>query len=141
MSWALSQLSWSDLIASIRGGVEPPLYYVVLKLWAGLGGTSAAWLRLCSVTCLAFAAGGVRALAAQLWPGDEAVGKRLRIGRNPDAPLREVAWHAALSAPPAIVLTSSRSAASVRWRLAGNPTWRFIPKSQISGEALDAALG
>ena len=42
---------------------------------------------------------------------------------------------------PAIVLTSSRSLASVRWRLARNPAWRFIPKSRLSGEALAAALG
>jgi len=44
-------------------------------------------------------------------------------------------------APPAIVLTSSRSTATVRWRLEGNPTWSFIPKSELSGEALAAAAG
>ncbi len=43
--------------------------------------------------------------------------------------------------PPAIVLTSSRTAATVRWRLAGNPAWSFIPKSELSGEALAAATG
>ena len=41
---------------------------------------------------------------------------------------------------PAIVLTSSRSVASLRWRLAGNPGWYFIPKEELSGEALAAAL-
>jgi DNA-binding NarL/FixJ family response regulator len=41
---------------------------------------------------------------------------------------------------PAVVLTSSRSVASIRWRLALNPKWRFIPKAQLSGEALAAAL-
>jgi DNA-binding NarL/FixJ family response regulator len=41
---------------------------------------------------------------------------------------------------PAIVLTSSRSVASIRWRLAGNPSLRFIPKSRLSGEALAAAV-
>jgi DNA-binding NarL/FixJ family response regulator len=43
-------------------------------------------------------------------------------------------------APPAIVLTSSRSAATVRWRLEGNPAWSFISKSELSGEALAAAI-
>jgi DNA-binding NarL/FixJ family response regulator len=43
-------------------------------------------------------------------------------------------------AAPAIVLTSSRSVASLRWRLATNSAWRFIPKSELSGEALAAAV-
>jgi DNA-binding NarL/FixJ family response regulator len=43
-------------------------------------------------------------------------------------------------APPAIVLTSSRSVASLRWRLTGNPAWSFIPKHELSAEALAAAL-
>ena len=43
-------------------------------------------------------------------------------------------------APPAIVLTSSRSASSVRWRLAGHREWSFIPKSDLSGDALAAAV-
>jgi DNA-binding NarL/FixJ family response regulator len=47
---------------------------------------------------------------------------------------------AAETATPAIVLTSSRSIASIRWRLDHNPAWRFIPKAQLSGEALAAAL-
>jgi DNA-binding NarL/FixJ family response regulator len=41
---------------------------------------------------------------------------------------------------PAIVLTSSRSVTSFRRRLAANPAWRFIPKSELSGEALAAAV-
>jgi CheY-like chemotaxis protein len=43
-------------------------------------------------------------------------------------------------APPAIVLTSSRSIASLRWRLDSHPTWSFIPKSELSGEAVAMAL-
>jgi DNA-binding NarL/FixJ family response regulator len=46
----------------------------------------------------------------------------------------------ALCAPPAVVLTSTRSVASVRWRLDSNPTWSFIPKSDLSGELLAAVL-
>jgi DNA-binding NarL/FixJ family response regulator len=40
-----------------------------------------------------------------------------------------------------IVLTSSRSVTSFRRRLAANPEWAFIPKSELSGEALAAAVG
>jgi DNA-binding NarL/FixJ family response regulator len=42
---------------------------------------------------------------------------------------------------PAIVLVSSRDVTSFRRRLAANPAWSFIPKSELSGEALAAALG
>ena len=41
--------------------------------------------------------------------------------------------------PLTIVLTSTRSAASLRWRLRDS-AWRFIPKSELSGEALAAAV-
>jgi DNA-binding NarL/FixJ family response regulator len=37
-----------------------------------------------------------------------------------------------------VVLTSSRSITSFRRRLAANPAWSFIPKSDLSGEALAA---
>jgi DNA-binding NarL/FixJ family response regulator len=40
----------------------------------------------------------------------------------------------------AIVLTSSRSISSLRRRLAANPALSFIPKSELSGPALAAAL-
>src|SRR5262249_39086765 len=42
--------------------------------------------------------------------------------------------------PPAIVLTSSRSIASLRWRLDSNPAWSFIAKNELSGEAVAAAV-
>jgi DNA-binding NarL/FixJ family response regulator len=48
---------------------------------------------------------------------------------------------AASPTPPAIVLTSSRSTASYRWRLVQQPAWSFIPKSELSGEALAAVVG
>jgi DNA-binding NarL/FixJ family response regulator len=44
-------------------------------------------------------------------------------------------------APPAIVLTSSRDVASFRRRLAAQPAWGFIAKSELSGDALAAAVG
>ena len=43
--------------------------------------------------------------------------------------------------PTAIVLVSSRDVSSFRRRLAANPAWSFIPKSELSGEALSAATG
>jgi DNA-binding NarL/FixJ family response regulator len=42
--------------------------------------------------------------------------------------------------PPLVVLTSSRTASAYRRRLADSRARGFIPKSQLSGEAL-AALG
>jgi CheY-like chemotaxis protein len=41
---------------------------------------------------------------------------------------------------PAVVFVSTRSASTFRSRLASNPSWRFIAKSELSGEALSAAL-
>jgi DNA-binding NarL/FixJ family response regulator len=41
---------------------------------------------------------------------------------------------------PAIVLISSRAAGSFRRRLAANPALSFIPKSELSGETLAAAI-
>ena len=40
---------------------------------------------------------------------------------------------------PTIVLTSSRSVASFRRRLDANPAWSFIPKSDLTAEAVVAA--
>jgi len=40
-----------------------------------------------------------------------------------------------------LVLTSSRDVSSFRRRLAANPDWAFIAKSDLSGEAVAAAVG
>lgn len=42
--------------------------------------------------------------------------------------------------PSKVVLVSSRHVSSFRRRLAANPAWRFIAKSDLSGAALAAAL-
>jgi two-component system nitrate/nitrite response regulator NarL len=39
-----------------------------------------------------------------------------------------------------VVLTSSRSAGAYRRRLAGSPARGFVPKNELSGEALSALL-
>jgi DNA-binding NarL/FixJ family response regulator len=44
------------------------------------------------------------------------------------------------SDPPAVVLTSSYAASSYRRRLAQSPARAFIPKGELSGEALAALL-
>lgn len=44
------------------------------------------------------------------------------------------------SDPPTVVLTSSRDASAYRRRLAQSPSRSFIPKSELSGEALAAFL-
>jgi DNA-binding NarL/FixJ family response regulator len=41
---------------------------------------------------------------------------------------------------PAIVLTSSRTLGAFRRRLAANPALSFIPKSELSGDTLTAAV-
>lgn len=41
---------------------------------------------------------------------------------------------------PVVVFISSRGASAFRWRPAANPGWRFIAKSDLSGEALAAVL-
>jgi DNA-binding NarL/FixJ family response regulator len=43
--------------------------------------------------------------------------------------------------PSAIVLTSSRSVTTFRRRLAAEPAWSFIAKSDLSAEAVAAAVG
>lgn len=45
------------------------------------------------------------------------------------------------STPPTIVLTSTRAVSSFRRRLAANPSWSFIAKSELSVEALAAVVG
>jgi DNA-binding NarL/FixJ family response regulator len=45
------------------------------------------------------------------------------------------------SDPPIVVLTSSRDASSYRRRLALSSARAFIPKSELSGDALAALLG
>jgi DNA-binding NarL/FixJ family response regulator len=59
----------------------------------------------------------------------------------PDVDGFEVAARlAALADPPAVVLTSSRSASSYRRRLAESSVIGFISKGELSGEALAALV-
>jgi DNA-binding NarL/FixJ family response regulator len=61
--------------------------------------------------------------------------------RLPDIDGFEVAERLAQSAdPPTVVLTSSRDASAYRQRLALSPARAFIPKSELSGDALAELL-
>jgi DNA-binding NarL/FixJ family response regulator len=84
------------------------------------------------------AADGASAIAAVRELGPEVVLLDVRL---PDIDGFTVAERLAEDrASAAIVLTSSRSVTSFRRRLAANPAWSFIPKSELSGEALAAAV-
>jgi DNA-binding NarL/FixJ family response regulator len=59
----------------------------------------------------------------------------------PDIDGFEVAARLAANAdPPAVVLTSSRARSAYRRRLAGTPALAFIPKHELSGQALAALV-
>lgn len=51
-SITLAQMDWGELMrAAIHDRTNPPLFYALLKVWIGIGGTSVAWVRL--LPCLA----------------------------------------------------------------------------------------
>lgn len=50
-TWKTIQFSWSEMFQSIQLNVHPPVYYVILKLWADLFGDSPDALRAFSVVC------------------------------------------------------------------------------------------
>jgi hypothetical protein len=50
----LARASWPNLFAgAVDDAIHPPLLYILLKLWIGLGGDSLFWLRLFPVTASA----------------------------------------------------------------------------------------
>lgn len=52
-SWRLIKFTFSDMISRAAADVHPPLYYLVLKSWSYIFGTSLLTLRAFSVTCAA----------------------------------------------------------------------------------------
>ncbi len=50
-AWKTIQFSWSEMWQSIQQNVHPPIYYVLLKLWAGMWGETPVSLRGFSVLC------------------------------------------------------------------------------------------
>ncbi|MEA3247620.1 MAG: hypothetical protein U9Q74_15815 [Gemmatimonadota bacterium] len=46
-SLSLAQRGWGDLLAgAVADRTNPPLFYILLKAWIGIGGESVAWMRL-----------------------------------------------------------------------------------------------
>lgn len=64
-SWRLSQFSWPELLERASRDNNPPLYYLVLKLWAAAWGDSAPALRALSVTMAALTIVGVYLFAVE----------------------------------------------------------------------------
>src|SRR5262249_2751448 len=81
-SWQVTRFPWGEMIARARRDVHPPLYYVGLKLWAGLFGDSVAALRLLSVAWFAAALAGAFLLGEEGAVADSAAGR----GPGPPAP-------------------------------------------------------
>ncbi len=50
-TWKTIQFPWSEMFQSIRQNVHPPVYYVIVKLWAEVFGYSPDSLRAFSVLC------------------------------------------------------------------------------------------
>jgi hypothetical protein len=48
-SWRLIQYDWREMVERIATDVHPPFYYVLLKAWAGVWGSSIGSLRGFSV--------------------------------------------------------------------------------------------
>lgn len=48
-SWRLTQYGWADVVRRAAADVHPPLYFLLLKAWLGVWGTSAASLRGLSI--------------------------------------------------------------------------------------------
>ena len=48
-SWRLAQYGWSEIVRRAAADVHPPLYFLLLKAWLGIWGTSAVSLRGLSV--------------------------------------------------------------------------------------------
>lgn len=63
----LAQASWSDLFALTAVDSHPPLYYIVLKLWAGVFGWSELSLRALSAVCIGASVTIILALVRRLY--------------------------------------------------------------------------
>jgi 4-amino-4-deoxy-L-arabinose transferase-like glycosyltransferase len=65
-SWALVQRSFGAIAAAAAADIHPPLYYWLLKLWAGLFGTGEVALRSFSAFCGVLLVAAVLALGKQV---------------------------------------------------------------------------
>lgn len=84
-SFSLAQRGWNDLLsAAIADRTNPPLFYLLLKLWIGIGGESVAWMRLLPCAAGIGVAVPLVALARRAFEipvgGDAPVGSRAAPG-------------------------------------------------------------
>jgi uncharacterized membrane protein len=64
----LAQMEWGELVsAAVADRTNPPLFYLLLKLWTGIGGDSALWLRLLPCLLGVGAAGPLVGLARRFY--------------------------------------------------------------------------
>lgn len=71
-SWRLIQFPWTEMIARDAADVHPPLYYIFLKVWAMVFGSSVLSLRAFSVTAATLAIGAIYLLAKEIWRSERA---------------------------------------------------------------------
>ncbi len=83
-AWKTIQFSWSEMFHSIEQNVHPPVYYVILKLWAVVCGDSPDALRAFSVVCGVISVG--------------LIGVMVREATKPDAQSPREAWFPLLAA-------------------------------------------
>ena len=66
-SWRLVQFPFSEMIARDAADVHPPLYYIVLRGWSEVFGTSLLAMRSFSVAAAALSVGAMYGFAAYVW--------------------------------------------------------------------------
>ncbi len=79
-TWKTIQFSWSEMFQSIRQNVHPPVYYVVVKLWAEVFGYSPDSLRSFSVLCGVVTVGMVGVLVREATATDSVADSTSRGG-------------------------------------------------------------
>ena len=134
-SLSLAQSSWGELLAAaVHDRTNPPLFYLLLKAWIGIGGESVAWMRL--LPCLLGVAVAVplvalvRATAVQLRDAD---------AESPPA-WAWVAVAAAASSPLAVFLSNELRAYSLTLCLAAWSLALFARRDRAWLIAVNVAL-
>ncbi len=69
-AWKTIQFSWSEMFQSIQLNVHPPVYYVILKLWAVVFGDSPDALRAFSIVCGVITVGLIGVLVREATDAD-----------------------------------------------------------------------
>jgi uncharacterized membrane protein len=110
-SVSLATRDWDELLSAVAADrTNPPLFYVLLKLWIGVGGLSVAWLRL--LPCAIAIAGA--------WP---LVALARQYGLSARAVL--VALAAAAASPLMVTLANEIRAYSLLFLLSAASLWSW----------------